>query len=409
MSGAFGMTSGELLAVDVPPGPAWVGVVHRCWSEGVAFLPLDPRWTTTERRRVMDLAQPAAVLDAGGDVTVFGGAAPVAPDVALVIATSGTSSAPKLAESSRDAVEAAVTGSVDALAGDVDMATTGPWVCCLTPAHVGGLLVLLRGEVTGARVVAQPRFDPAVVVRVLRETGPAHVSLVPAMLTQVVEHAAGLPGGPQGGLRGATLLVGGGSAEPSVAQRARDMGAHVVTTYGMTETCGGVVYDGVPFSGIEVRIVAGREPAIELRGPTLFSGYRGDPGATGSAFDSKGWFRTRDLGLLDEDGALVVLGRADDAIRTGGETVWPDEIESIMRTHPALREVAVTGRPHATWGQQVVAFIVPIDPSDPPGGDELKAWVRDRVASFKVPRRTEVVASIPRGPTGKVIRRDLPA
>ena len=409
MSGAFGMSSGELLAVDVPPGPAWVGVVHRCWSEGVAFLPLDPRWTTTERRRVMDLAQPAAVLDAGGDVTVFGGAAPVAPGVALVMATSGTSAAPKLAESSREAVEAAVAGSVDALAADLDSATTGPWVCCLTPAHVGGLLVLLRGEVTGARVVAQPRFDPAVVVRVLRETAPASVSLVPAMLAQVVEHAAGLPGGPRGGLHGATLLVGGGSVDPSVAQRARDMGARVVTTYGMTETCGGVVYDGVPFAGTEVRIVAGREPAVELRGPTLFSGYRGDPGATGSAFDSKGWFRTRDLGTLGDDGTLVVLGRADDAIRTGGETVWPDEIERIILSHSGVRDIAVTGRPHATWGQEVVAFIVPTDPANPPDGDELKAWVRDRAASFKAPRRTELVASIPRTPSGKVIRRDLPA
>ncbi|HEY6566433.1 MAG TPA: AMP-binding protein, partial [Actinomycetota bacterium] len=223
MSGAFGMTSGELLAVDVPPGPAWVGVVHRCWSEAVAFLPLDPRWTTAERRRVMDLAQPAAVLDAGGDVTVFGGAAPVAPDVALVMATSGTTAAPKLAESSRDALEAAISGSVRALAGDIDEATTGPWICCLTPAHVGGLLVLLRGEMTGARVVAQPRFDPAVVVRVLRETAPASVSLVPSMLTQVVEHAAGLPVGPRGILDGATLLVGGGASDTVTTQRARDL------------------------------------------------------------------------------------------------------------------------------------------------------------------------------------------
>jgi o-succinylbenzoate---CoA ligase len=402
MSGAFGMTSGELLAVDVPPGPAWVGVVHRCWSEGVAFLPLDPRWTAAERRRVMDLAQPAAVLDAGGDVTVFGGAAPVAPGIALVMATSGTSAAPKLAESSREAIEAAVEGSVRALMGEGDTPTSAPWICCLTPAHVGGLLVLLRGELTGARVVAQPRFDPAVVIRVLREAAPASVSLVPSMLSQVVERAS------TNDLRDATLLVGGGSVDGEVADRARDMGARVVATYGMTESCGGVVYDGVPFSGSEVRIVEGAEPAIELRGPTLFAGYRCDPGATGAAFDSKGWFRTRDLGYLDEDGRLVVLGRADDAIRTGGETVWPEEIERIIRTHPRVRDVAVAGRPHATWGQQVVAFIVPSDPAEPPDGDELKAWVRDRAASFKAPRRTDVVVSIPRTPSGKVLRRDLP-
>ncbi|HEY6566774.1 MAG TPA: class I adenylate-forming enzyme family protein, partial [Actinomycetota bacterium] len=233
--------------------------------------------------------------------------------------------------------------------------------------------------------------------------------LVPSMLTQVVEHAAGLPVGPRGILDGATLLVGGGASDTVTTQRARDLRARVVATYGMTETCGGVIYDGVPFSGTEVRIVAGSEPAIELRGPTMFSGYRGDPGATGSAFDSKGWFRTRDLGALDDDGRLVVLGRADDAIRTGGETVWPDEIEGIVRTHAGVRDVAVIGRPHATWGQQVVAFIVPTDPANPPDGDELKAWVRDRAASFKAPRRTEIVTAIPRTQSGKVIRRDLPA
>jgi O-succinylbenzoic acid--CoA ligase len=403
MSGAFGMTSGELLAVDVPPGPAWVGVVHRCWSEGVAFLPLDPRWSASERRGVMDRAQPAAVLDAGGEVTVFGGAAPVAPDVALVIATSGASAAPKLAELSRAAVEAAVRGSVQALADERQTVTMTPWVCCLTPAHVGGLLVLLRGEVTGAGIIAQPRFDPAVVIRVLGERAPASVSLVPSMLAQVVEQAS-----PRD-LHDATLLVGGGSVDPVVAQRARDLGARVVTTYGMTETCGGVVYDGVPFSGTEVRIADGPDPAIELRGPTLFSGYRGDPGATGSAFDTKGWFRTHDLGAFDDQGRLAVLGRADDAIRTGGETVWPDEIEGIIRPHPGVRDVAVAGRAHATWGQQVVAFIVPTDHADVPDADELKAWVRDRAASFKAPRRIEIVKSIPRTPSGKIVRRDLPA
>ncbi len=270
MSGAFGIANGELLAVEVPPGPAWVGIVHRCWSEGVAFLPLDPRWTSAERRHVMDLAQPAAVLDAVGDVTVFGGAAPIAPGIALVIATSGTSAAPKLAECSRDAVEAAVGGSVHALMGEVDPISPAPWICCLTPAHVGGLLVLLRGELTGARVVAQPRFDPAVVIRVLREAAPASVSLVPSMLSQVVALASATD------LHDATLLVGGGSMGTEVAQRARALGARVVATYGMTETCGGVVYDGVPFPGTEIRIAEGPEPAIDLRGPTLFAGYRGE-------------------------------------------------------------------------------------------------------------------------------------
>jgi o-succinylbenzoate---CoA ligase len=394
------MTSGELLAVDAPPGPAWVNVVHRCWSEGVAFLPLDSRWTVAERRRVIDLAQPAAVLDAAGEVTVFGGAAPVEPEIALVMATSGTGGVPKLAELSREAVEAAVRGSVQVLTGPNEPSNDGPWICCLTTAHVGGLLVLLRGELAGARVVVQEGFDPLAVIRVLHDRSPASVSLVPAMLARVIEHGAEL--------RGATLLVGGGPVEPVLARRARDLGARVILTYGMTESCGGVVYDGAPFDRTQIRIDPRPDPAIEMRGPTLFSGYRGDPGATGAAFDSRGWFRTRDLGTFDEEGKLVVLGRGDDAIRTGGETVWPDEVEALLRMHGAVRDVAVAGRPHPAWGQQVVAFVVPADTAAPLDDNELTSWVRERAAPFKAPRRTEIVDAIPRTPSGKILRRELP-
>ncbi len=400
MSPAFGMTIGELLAVDMPPGPAWVDVVHRCWSEGVAFLPLDTRWTRSERRRVMDMAQPAAVLDATGEITVFGGAGAIDPEIAVVIATSGTAGLPKLAELPRPAVAAAVRGSTEALDDDRGPPGGSTWIACLTPAHVGGLLVLLRGELTGAPVVVHERFEPAELMRSLTDRAPAAVSLVAAMLSGLLEL--------DGALDGCTLLVGGGPVDPSLVLGARERGARVILTYGMTETCGGVVYDGRPFTGTQVRIATGPDPAIEVRGPTLFSGYRGDPGATGGGFDVRGWFRTRDLGAFDDDGRLVVLGRADEAIRTGGETVWPEEVEALVRACPGVADVAVAGRPHPTWGQQVVAYVVPTDPADPPSGDRITSWVRERAAPFKMPRRTVVIDAVPRGPSGSIVRRDLP-
>jgi len=136
-------------------------------------------------------------------------------------------------------------------------------------------------------------------------------------------------------------------------------------------------------------------------------GYRGDPSATAAAFTVDGWLRTGDLGELDPDGRLIVHGRADDAIRTGGETVWPDEVEAALRSHLGVADVAVVGRPDREWGQRVTAWIVPADPSDPPGLEALREHCRERLARFKAPRELILVEEIPRTPSGK-LRRAVP-
>ena len=143
-------------------------------------------------------------------------------------------------------------------------------------------------------------------------------------------------------------------------------------TYGMTETCGGIAYDGVPLADVDVRIGDGGA-ASSSRSPMLFSGYRHDPQATAEAFTVDGWFRTRDLGSVDDDGLVTVHGRADDAIRTGGETVWPEEVEAVLRAHPAVADVAVAGRPDPGMGQP-----------------------RGRVGGAGVRRRTPVARDAPR-------------
>ena len=394
MASAFDIAPGELLAVDVPAGPAWVPLLHRLWSEQVTFLPLDERLTGSERDRLLDLARPAAVLGTGGALTVYAGAAPVDEDLAVVMATSGTGGQARLVELSRASVVAAVAGSRSALEA-AGQEAGAPHLCCLTPAHIGGLLVLVRSEIAEVPVVVHERFDAD---RLMRDAPVgAIVSLVPAMVSRLVRARADLA-------RLGTMLVGGAPLDHHVRAQAESLGATIVETYGLTEACGGVVYDGVPFDGTEIRIAdAGR---IELRGPTVMRGYRHDPAATGAAFDARGWLRTSDAGRLDDEG-LQVTGRLDDAIRTGAETVWPTEVERAIESHPKVAEVGVAGRPHPEWGQQVVAFVVPRTIDDPPSLEEIRDHASEVIGRHKAPRELVLVPELPRTPGGKVRRSHL--
>lgn len=380
---------GELVAIDLPPGEAWLEVVGDLWWRGVAFLPLDPRLSGPERRDLLEKAQPTTVLERLGE-TAYPGRR-VTPNVGIVAATSGTGGAPRLVELSRTAVTEAVQGSAIALGADEGT----PWIACLTPAHVGGLLVLLRGAILGAPVIVHERFEPERVAE--SGAGGAFVSLVPSLVSRMVESGAAMDD--------LSLLVGGGALDPRLAESARDRGARVVSTYGMTETCGGVVYDGSPFG--ETRVRLDPDGGIEVRGPTLMDGYRGDPGATGAAFTTDGWLRTGDLGAFADDGRLEVGGRADDLIRSGGEKIWPEEVERALMEHPKVRDVAVVGRPDPDWGQEVAAFVVPALVDDPPDLDDLRAWTSERIARFKAPRGLVLVPEIPRTSSGKIRRGAL--
>jgi acyl-CoA synthetase (AMP-forming)/AMP-acid ligase II len=146
---------------------------------------------------------------------------------------------------------------------------------------------------------------------------------------------------------------------------------------------------------------------VEVRGPTLFSGYRGDAAATAAAFDVDGWLATRDLGSLDADGHLRIFGRADDAIRSGGETIWPEEVEAVLARHQKVADVAVAGRPDPEWGQRVVAWVVPASIDDPPTLEELREHCREDLARFKAPREVILATDLPRTANGKLIRASL--
>ena len=383
---------GELVAYDLPPGPRWAAILAGHAETGASFLPVDHRLTEPEKRRVLERARPSRLVTPDEEV-VFVEGPPVDPDRAwAVVATSGTGGEPKLAELGRAALKAAVDGSLAALGASPD----DLWICCMTPAHVGGLLVVLRSVLAGAPLLVHERFDAG---RLLAEAPiGAHVSLVPTMVARLVATGGDLS-------RLGVLLVGGAALDPSLRTAAAARGARVVATYGMTETCGGVVYDGVAFAGSRARIAD--DGAIEVHGQTLFDGYRSDPPATAAAFTVDGWLRTGDLGSI-EDGRLLVHGRADDAIRTGAETVWPGEVEGVLATHPKVADVAVAGRPDPDWGRHVAAWILPADPSSPPTLEELRALCRVSLAGFKAPRELILVDSLPRTPSGKIRRAHLP-
>ena len=389
MTGHLAGGPGELVAVDLPPGEHWLEVLGDLWWRGVSVMPIEHRLATREKRALVRLARPAVVVTTDGS-TVFAEPVPADPvRAAAVVATSGTGGRVRLAELPRPALETALSRSNAALGAAADE----PWLAVLSPAHIGGFLVYLREAALGTPVAAHPRFEP----EALDATGSAYASVVPTMVRWLVQARARL--------QGVTLLVGGGPLSPELRAAAEGLGAQVVETYGLTEACGGIVYDRRPLRGAEVRIADDGE--IQLRGPTLMEGYRQDPPATADAFTLDGWLRTADLGALDQDGGLTVHGRRDDVIRSGGERVWPAEVERALSEHPKVGVVAVAGRPDEEWGAHVAAWVVPASLDDPPTLEELREHCRERLARFKAPKELFLVHELPKTASGKLRRAAL--
>jgi o-succinylbenzoate---CoA ligase len=190
---------------------------------------------------------------------------------------------------------------------------------------------------------------------------------------------------------------------PGLLAAARAAGARVVTSYGMSETCGGCVYDGVPLAGVSVR--TGDGGRIEIAGPVLFAGYRGQPELTAAVL-ADGWFATSDVGAVDAGGRLSVYGRADEMINTGGEKVAPGAVAAALAESPAVREAVVIGMPDPRWGERVTAIVVPADPADPPALPALRDVVAERLPRYAAPRALVLVAEIPVLGPGKP---DVPA
>lgn len=337
----------------------------------------------------------AAALDGSGPTVLPLGPAPgrrppnltrpLDSPTAVVIATSGSTGAPKGVLLSAAALRASAAATRLRLGG------AGRWLLALPTSHVAGVQVIVRSLLAGTRPAVldcrsgfrPERFDTS---------GCRYTALVPTQLRRLLDAGCAA-------LRDLdAVLVGGAATAPALLAQARAAGVRVVTTYGMSETAGGCVYDGLPLEGVRVRL----DPRghVELAGPTLAHGYLGDPAASARAF-ADGWFRTGDVGRLDVHGRLHVLGRADGVIVSGGEKVAPARVEAVLLAQPGVHDACVVGLPDSEWGEVVGAAVVA------PGGDpnalsaRLRRAVRSALGAPAVPRRLRMVPALPLRGIGK--------
>ncbi|TYP89644.1 o-succinylbenzoate--CoA ligase [Blastococcus xanthinilyticus] len=349
-------------------------------------------------RAALDGARPLAVLPAGPAAVVDAARAVLRPDepleagADLVVVTSGSTGGGRAVLLPAAALRASATATSARLGGP------GSWLLALPVSAIAGLQVLCRSAVAG-RPVTRLAADGTLADALARM--PAgdrrYTALVPTQLRRFLDAE------PAALAAFDAVLVGGAATDPALLARARAAGIAVVTTYGMTETAGGCVYDGIPLDGVGVRVTDG---GIELSGPTLALGYRGDLAATAAAF-AGGWFRTRDAGTLDA-GRLTVHGRLDDVVISGGVNVAPAAVEAALREHPDVADAVVFGRPDPEWGQRVVAAVVPAAGATPDLGT-LRPWVTARLGAPAAPRELHTVPGVPTLHTGKPDRRAVAA
>lgn len=309
------------------------------------------------------------------------------------VTTSGSTGTPRRVLLSRSAV----TASIELSARRIGAA--GCWLLMVPPGFVAGLNVITRSLAAGhSPVVAADHPDLTTAAEAtLAAGGDAFCSMVPTQLRRVLEDSAATAAFA----RFHTVLVGGGPVDPALRERAAAAGIDVLATYGSAETCGGVVYDGLPLDGVGLAVAD--DGRVRLSGPTLFDGYQGDPEQTDAVLH-RGWFTTSDAGRIGEDGRLRLLGRIDDMVVTGGVNVPGGLVARRLREHAAVREAEVVGVPDPEWGNRLAAFVVA-------GGRVDRASLRDWVAREHprawAPRQVVLLDELPLLENGKPDRLAL--
>jgi O-succinylbenzoic acid--CoA ligase len=434
-----GIREGDRVAVLCRNGLPFVELIHAVPRAGAILVPLNIRLSPAEiRRQIRDVGASLLVHDEEHrkqaerawpegarvptdglvvDRAVTGVPEPVPLDrIHSIIFTSGTTGRAKGAILTHGNFWHSTTASALNLGHDPD----DRWLGVLPLFHVGGMSVVLRAAISGITAIVPARFDPAAANQAIEHDRATIASVVTAMLDRMLaEH--------EGRRYPATLrcvLLGGGPAPLPLLQRCLDLGVPVAQTYGLTETasqaCTLAPGDGLarvgsagkPLMTTEIRIdIAGAEAApgesgeIVVRGATVTPGYWNQPEASAQALRD-GWLHTGDLGYRDADGYLYVLDRREDLIVSGGENIYPAEIESVLVAHPSVVEAGVFPLADQRWGQVPAAAVVcRADVEE----DELRAFCRERLAAFKVPVRFVKVSALPRNAGGKVLRRELPS
>jgi o-succinylbenzoate---CoA ligase len=425
---ARGLSHGDRVGLLAGNTIEFVVAVHAVPMAGGVLVPLNSRLTTEDLGWQLRNVGASMLLCDGemgpraGDTSAAAGVGPPllvrdavgAPQTGIshrpdeihsIIHTSGTTGQPKGAMLTFGNFQASAAGSAD----NLGVSANDRWIACMPLFHVGGLSILLRSAIYGTTVVLQPSFDAMHVNDALRKEGATLLSVVATMLRRMLDaDNESYPPTVR------AVLVGGGPVAEDVLRRALARGLPVVQTYGLAEATSQVATlapvdalthlgsAGRPLGSTSVRIESehGEPGEILVRGPIVFPGYYGDPAASDRALRD-GWLRTGDIGQMDGEGYLTVLDRRDDLIVSGGENIYPAEVEAIIESHASVTEAAVIGEANDEWGQQAVAVVVPGAGFEP---DELLPWLKGRLAPFKIPQRIQVVDALPRTASGKLQR-----
>ena len=363
---------GKLIAFDMEGCDSFVSKLLEAWDHGHSVFPLDQRLPQARKEHLVKAFGASEVISEKDTYRTKG--ISMEPDDALVIATSGTTGDPKGVVLTHTALQASsqITSSQLDVQNSID-----EWLCCIPVSHIGGFSVITRALHNGVRLKMQRRFDAALCEEAGR-CGSTLVSLVPTALGRIDPSVF------------RKILVGG-TAAPQV------LPDNAVTTYGLTETGSGIVYNGTPLPDVKIEI---RDGEIVVQSPTLFSRYLGH-----EPQDSGQWFTTGDAGFLQDDQRLVVTGRLDDAIITGGEKVWPALVERELNSIGLFSEHVVVGRDDQEWGQAVTIIGVLKNPKISIDISDVRAQLKDSLPNYALPKAIEVVDQLPRNAMGKVLRR----
>jgi long-chain acyl-CoA synthetase len=429
---ATGIGPGDRVGLLLPNEPDYVAAYYGALKLGAILVPLNPMLKRGEIETRLDDSEAAVLIAAPGREEELAGLAaklvdpaeapsanPVAKtgerepgDTAVILYTSGTSGGAKGAELTHRGLLA----NARFLAGPLLQLTPDDVLLGTAPlTHVLGQSGVMNSAIAARATVAlMSRFDATKALELMQTEGANVILGVPTMCIALLREAESLAAAPL--LR--VAHIGGAALAPETLHAFEErFGCEVIEGYGMTEIAGVVtafrVGDevkaatvGRPADGVELRIDAatGQVGEVLIRSDSLLSGYWRNPEATREAFDADGWFATEDLGYLDADGCLFLVDRKKDVILRGGYTVYPREVEDVLHEHPAVHEVAVVGVPDETFGEEIVALVVLKGEADL---DEIREFVRERVAGYKYPRLVVAVDALPKGPSGKILKRAI--
>lgn len=403
-----GAAPGARIALLLHPGLEPLATLHGAFRTGALVAPLDPRLTAPEQAAAFEALDPSVVVDERG-VRPRDRRRPeigLPHPAEVVLWTSGTSGSPRGVL----LTAAGLRASAAAAARRLDLAADDVWYASLSPAHVGGLALLVRAAILGCGLQLRGRFSIDALVELVESGAVTHASLVPTMLLRFLEARAASP--PPSTLR--CLLIGGAHTPPDLVERALAAGLPLALTWGMTEATSQAATAppvevranphsvGRPLSGVELRLSP--EGEVQLRGPTISPGLLDGRRLT----DGDGWLSTGDLGEQDGRGHLRITGRRSDRIISGGVTIDAHEIEAVLRAHPEVRDGCVVGTPDRVWGERVAALVVGTATDE-----ALDRWLRTHLSPAKLPRTLRRADALPLNRNGKVdraaVRRRLAA